>query len=146
MLIISPTGFCSCRDQTLQLSTMKSKRKNENHVKIGRCFVGNQLILRRTLAVPTKAIFYKNPILMTIPSFSYHTSLILQSAPTTISASFKCLIPQSCQISLFRSWHFSSFHLPFYTVCDPMVKQYPQYFWLMFLPIRSWLFSNLPHK
>lgn len=99
----------------------------------------------RTLAVPTKAIFYKNPILMTIPSFSYHTSLILQSAPTTTSASFKCLIPQSCQISLFRSWHFSSFHLPFYTVCDPMVKQYPQYFWLMFLPIRSWLFSGLPH-
>lgn len=35
-------------------------------------------ILRRILAVPTKAIFCKNPILMTIPSFSYHASLILQ--------------------------------------------------------------------
>ena len=59
----------------------------------------------RILAMPNKAVFCNNSILMVILSFSSHASNLLLtslSAPTTSTTS-RCLIPHSFPISFFSS-------------------------------------------
>ena len=66
----------------------------------------------RILAVPNKAVFCNNPVLIVTPSFSSYVSYLLlttPSAPTTTGTTSRCLIPHSLPISLLRSWYFSIF-------------------------------------
>ena len=82
----------------------------------------------RILAAPNKAVFCNSPVLIVTPSFSSHASNLLlttPSAPTTTGTTSRCLVSHSLPISLLRSWYFSSFHLPFHTLCGPRVKLCP---------------------
>ena len=70
----------------------------------------------RILAMPNKAVFCNKPVLMVTPSFWSHASNLLlttRSAPTTTVTTSRCLILHSLPISLFRSWYFSIYSLPF---------------------------------
>ena len=69
-----------------------------------------------TLVPPNNAVFFINPTMYVVPSFSFHLSnsfMTLPRAPITTGTTSTVLSFDKLSNSLFKSWYFSTFSLSF---------------------------------